>query len=90
MKKLQRKSVREHQCEELPSHTLSATLPLIDTLKKAVKLREEGNSEKPKVGYWTPKKVFSDDQEKLVVEYLKEAADMFYSLSPKEVKMMVN
>ncbi|QQP50266.1 Odorant-binding protein 10 [Caligus rogercresseyi] len=58
-------------------------------IKKAAKLREERNGEKPRVRYWTPKKVFSNEQKEIVVEYLKEAADMFCILSSKEVKCVI-
>ncbi|KAM3606707.1 uncharacterized protein V6R79_021771 [Siganus canaliculatus] len=54
--------------------------------KAAEKLREDGNGEKPHVGYRSSQKVFTKEQEELVAEYLKEAADMYYGLSPQEVR----
>lgn len=53
--------------------------------KASEKLREEGNSEKPHVGYRSSQKVFSEEHEGLVADYLKEAADMYYGLNPREV-----
>lgn len=55
--------------------------------KAAERLREEGNSELPHVGYHSSKKVFSGEQEELVAQYLKEAADMYYGLTAREVTM---
>ncbi|ROL48052.1 hypothetical protein DPX16_18652 [Anabarilius grahami] len=37
-----------------------------------------------RTGYWTPRRVFSVQQEDSLAEYLKRAADLFYSLSTKE------
>lgn len=53
--------------------------------KAAEKLREEGNGEKPHVGYRSSQKVFSEEEEELVAEYLKEAADLHFGLNPREV-----
>lgn len=40
-----------------------------------------------RTGYWTPRRVFSVQQEDSLAEYLKRAADLFYGLSTKEVRM---
>ena len=56
-------------------------------VKAAKKLREEGSSERPHVGYRSSQKVFSEAQEELLTEYLTEAAGLFYGLTPREVTM---
>ncbi|KAI9530002.1 hypothetical protein NQZ68_008241 [Dissostichus eleginoides] len=48
------------------------------------RLRLEGSKSPQRVGYWTPKKVFSTEQEMLLRDYLMEAADLYYGLSSKE------
>lgn len=50
-----------------------------------VKTEKLGPGEEVKAGYWTPRRVFSDEQEKSLAEYIKTAADLFYGLSTKEV-----
>ena len=39
----------------------------------------------PTVGYNPASKVFTAEQEIELVQYLKEASDLYYGLSPKEV-----
>ena len=46
----------------------------------------EGSNKLPRAGYWTSRKVFSEDQEKNLREYLKRAAGLYYGLNPKEVR----
>lgn len=58
------------------------------TLYRFIKKRERlGPGEEMKTGYWTPRRVFSDQQEDSLAEYLKRASDLFYGLSTKEVSM---
>ncbi|CAM4575953.1 unnamed protein product [Leuciscus chuanchicus] len=54
--------------------------------KKREKLTGEGSDTLPRAGYWTSRKVFSEDQERSLREYLKRAADLYYWLDPKEVR----
>ena len=54
------------------------------TLYRFYKKKSQGQTH-PRVGYWTPKRVFSLEQELLISDYLKQAADLYYGLSPKEV-----
>ncbi|XP_041845662.1 uncharacterized protein LOC121642781 [Melanotaenia boesemani] len=54
--------------------------------KKRKKLECQGSNSLPRVGYWTPKRVFSTEQEILLKKYLMEAADLYYGLCPKEVR----
>ena len=53
--------------------------------KERQRLECQGSKSLPRVGYWTPKKVFSTEQEIRLRNYLTEAADLYYGLSPKEV-----
>ncbi|KAK1888610.1 Phosphoglucosamine mutase, partial [Dissostichus eleginoides] len=52
--------------------------------KKRLRLESQGSKSPQRVGYWTPKKVFSTEQEILLRDYLMEAADLYYGLSSKE------
>ncbi|KAI9517217.1 hypothetical protein NQZ68_008474, partial [Dissostichus eleginoides] len=52
--------------------------------KKRLRLESQGTKSPQRVGYWTPKKVFSTEQEMLLRDYLMEAADLYYGLSSKE------
>ena len=52
---------------------------------KRLRLESQGSQTPPRVGYWTPKKVFSTEQEMLLRDYLMEAADLYYGLSSKEI-----
>ncbi|KAK0148855.1 Jerky -like [Merluccius polli] len=54
------------------------------TLHRFHKKRSQGSKTLPRVGYWTPKRVFSLEQELLLRDYLMQAADLYYGLSPKE------
>ncbi|KAK1881414.1 Protein WWC2 [Dissostichus eleginoides] len=52
--------------------------------KKRLRLESQGSKSPQRVGYWTPKKVFSTEQEMLLRDYLMEAADVYCGLSSKE------
>ena len=54
--------------------------------KKREKLTAEGSDMLPRAGYWTTRKVFSEDQERSLTAYIKRAADLYYGLNPKEVR----
>lgn len=60
------------------------------TLARYVKIRrqlhQEGSDGTPNVGYYTGKKVFTEDQELKVAEFLKAAADRKCGLSPRQVR----
>ncbi|QQP38920.1 Uncharacterized protein FKW44_019638, partial [Caligus rogercresseyi] len=49
-------------------------------------LYSRGHYKLPGVGYWTSRRVFTEEQEKSVAEYLKRAADLYFGLCPKEVR----
>ncbi|KAI9534915.1 hypothetical protein NQZ68_010301 [Dissostichus eleginoides] len=49
--------------------------------KKRLRLESQGSKSPQRVGYWTPKKVFSTEQEMLLRDYLMEAADLYYGLT---------
>ncbi|CAM4572947.1 unnamed protein product [Leuciscus chuanchicus] len=50
------------------------------------KLRDKGSSDLPSVGYRSSNRVFSEEQEKVLAEYLTQAADLYYGLAPREVR----
>ncbi|XP_013859198.1 uncharacterized protein zgc:113274 [Austrofundulus limnaeus] len=54
--------------------------------KKRTRLQAEGHDNLPRVGYWSSRRVFTDEQEKNVVRYLKKAADLYFGLCPKQVR----
>ncbi|XP_014845953.1 PREDICTED: uncharacterized protein LOC106919834 [Poecilia mexicana] len=54
--------------------------------KSLQKLREQGSSDLPSVGYWSSNKVFSEVQEEVLADYLTQAADLYYGLTPCEVR----
>ncbi|XP_038153786.1 uncharacterized protein LOC119791640 [Cyprinodon tularosa] len=53
--------------------------------KKRERLQEEGHK-LPAVGYWSSRRVFTNEQEEKVGLYLKEAADLYFGLCPKQVR----
>ncbi|CAM4567893.1 unnamed protein product [Leuciscus chuanchicus] len=50
------------------------------------KLRDKGSSDLPSVGHRSSNRVFSEEQEKVLAEYLTQAADLYYGLAPREVR----
>ncbi|XP_027012391.2 histone-lysine N-methyltransferase PRDM9-like isoform X1 [Tachysurus fulvidraco] len=56
------------------------------TLHRFHKKRSQESKTLSRVGYWTPKRVFTLEQELLLSDYLMQAADLYYGLSPKEVR----
>lgn len=54
--------------------------------KKRGRLQAEGHDRLPGFGYWSSRRVFTDEQEKSVGQYLKKAADLYFGLCPKEVR----
>uniref|UniRef100_A0A3B5KSA6 HTH psq-type domain-containing protein n=1 Tax=Xiphophorus couchianus TaxID=32473 RepID=A0A3B5KSA6_9TELE len=54
--------------------------------KSLQKLREQGSGDLPSVGYWSSNKVFSEVQEEVLADYLTQAADLYYGLTPREVR----
>ncbi|XP_033180906.1 tigger transposable element-derived protein 6-like [Mastacembelus armatus] len=54
--------------------------------KSLQKLRDQGSSDLPSVGYRSNNKVFSEVQEKNLADYLTQAADLYYGLTPREVR----
>ncbi|XP_063731553.1 uncharacterized protein LOC134859146 [Eleginops maclovinus] len=59
------------------------------TLYRFMKKRERlGPGEEMRTGYWTPRRVFSAEQEDSLADYLRRAADLFYGLSTKEVRRL--
>jgi transposase len=54
--------------------------------KKKQKFQEGTMSEPPRTGYNPHNRVFNPEQETTLVEYLLKAADLYYGLTPKEVR----
>uniref|UniRef100_A0A3B4BUU3 HTH psq-type domain-containing protein n=1 Tax=Pygocentrus nattereri TaxID=42514 RepID=A0A3B4BUU3_PYGNA len=52
--------------------------------KSLQKLRDQGSSDLPSVGYWSSNNVFSEVQETVLVDCLTQAADLYYGLTPHE------
>lgn len=57
------------------------------SLYRFIKRKKQGET-KPSVGYRSTKRVFSDEQESLMANYLLDAASIFYGLSTKEVRTL--
>ena len=57
--------------------------------KKLKQLKGQGLQDLPRVGYVSPNTVFSREQEDLLAEYVSQAADIYYGLTPREVSMIV-
>lgn len=55
--------------------------------KSLQKLRDQGSSDLPSVGYRSSNKVLSEVQEKVLAGYLTQAADLYYGLTPREVSI---
>ncbi len=55
---------------------------------KLAALNAAGKNTKPNVGYAKVRKVFTDDMEAELVEYVQTAAKMYYGLTPDEVKKL--
>src|ERR1043165_8488788 len=51
-----------------------------------VKSTREANMAMPNPGYQPNRKIFSEQQEKLIADYLVMAGNMCYGLSPKEAR----
>ena len=56
--------------------------------KKFKLLKDQGSQDLPWVGYNSPNKVFSREQEDLLTEYISQAADIYFGLTPREVSMI--
>ena len=57
----------------------------LDRYVKKAKL-PNGEIKLERVGYFNGRKVFSEVQETLLTDYLKQASDIYYGLTPKELK----
>lgn len=56
--------------------------------RKYKDLKEQGSRDLPRVGYFSPNQVFNREQEETLSEYISQAADIYYGLTPREVSMM--
>lgn len=58
------------------------------TLSRYCRKLKNSGSDNISVGYARAGRVFSDEQEKELAEYMKKAAKLYYGLTPKEVRSM--
>ena len=49
------------------------------------KIRSGGQ---PSVGYAAPRAIFANDQEQLLVKYIKRASELYYGLTPDDVRKL--
>ena len=56
--------------------------------RKYKELKDQGWSDLPCVGYHSPHQVCTRGQEETLSQYIRQAADIYYGLTPREVNMM--
>ncbi|GAA6097718.1 uncharacterized protein LOC103472744 isoform X1 [Tachysurus ichikawai] len=49
-------------------------------------LKDQGSRDLPRVGYYSPHQVFTREQEETLSQYISQAADIYYGLTPHEVR----
>uniref|UniRef100_A0A6P7F2K4 Uncharacterized protein LOC114325922 n=1 Tax=Diabrotica virgifera virgifera TaxID=50390 RepID=A0A6P7F2K4_DIAVI len=55
--------------------------------RHVVKARSNGGNVKlERVGYFNGQNIFSEEQETLLANYLKQASDIYYGLTPKQLR----
>ena len=57
-------------------------------MKKKQKYENDGNTLLPKVGYRSVKRVFTNEEEKIISDYIIKASALFYGLSPKDIRKL--
>lgn len=57
-------------------------------IKKKEKYESDDSTLMPHVGYRSVKRVFSDEQEKIIAEYVINASDIFHGLCPKDIRKL--
>lgn len=78
----------EHMSERSVATSLNICHVSLNRYIKKFKLHRETGSALPSVGYRPHSKVFNDIHEKQLVDYIKNSADMYFGLSPKEVRKL--
>ncbi|XP_065124996.1 uncharacterized protein [Paramisgurnus dabryanus] len=53
---------------------------------KYKELKHQGSRDLPHVGYYSPHQVFTREQEETLSQYISQAADIYYGLTPREVR----
>lgn len=51
-------------------------------------LKDQGSLNLPRVGYVSPNRVFNREQEEILADYISQAADIYFGLTPREVSMI--
>lgn len=78
----------EHMSERSVATSLNICHVSLNRYIKKFKLHRETGSSLPSVGYRPHSKVFNEIHEKQLVNYIKNSADMYFGLSPKEVRKL--
>ncbi|KAL7373605.1 hypothetical protein ABVT39_010396 [Epinephelus coioides] len=58
------------------------------SLLRYISRRKQNDGKAPSLGYRPHNKVFSAEQEARLIKYLVQAADIFFGVSPKEVRSL--
>ncbi|RXN36516.1 CAP domain [Labeo rohita] len=48
-------------------------------------MKDQGSRDLPRVGYCSPHQVFNREQEETLSQYISQAADIYYGLTPREI-----
>ncbi|XP_049782771.1 uncharacterized protein LOC126184425 [Schistocerca cancellata] len=59
-------------------------------IKKKEKCMSDSSTPMPRVVYRSVKRVFSDEQQKLIAEYVIKASEVFYGLCPKDIRKLAH
>lgn len=55
---------------------------------KKIKCNDNDNNVPPAIGYNSPKKVFSEQHEQQLCQYIKNSADMYFGLTPRDIRQL--
>jgi len=78
----------EHMSERSVATSLNICHVSLNRYIKKFKLHRETGSSLLSVGYQSHSKVFNYIREKQLVDYIKNSADMYFGLNPKEVRKL--
>ncbi|RXN36342.1 tigger transposable element-derived 6-like protein [Labeo rohita] len=54
--------------------------------QKYKEMKDQGSRDLPRVGYCSPHQVFNREQEETLSQYISQAADIYYGLTPREIR----